>query len=122
MGDQRKRAEHSLELVAAQLIQLRDPRVQAGERFRIVAPREDSSQARRFPGTRPARTRRSGDREPLHHRRGDVGGHAQPHQEVDDEAVEEAAEKSYRARSRKARSKDGVASRRSQRAGSLQSV
>ena len=97
-----------LELLCAQLVELRDPGVQARE---CGAVRSSGEQPREG-GDLPAGCGRSlgcRDRQLLHRRRRHVHRDAQAHEVVDDEAIEETAEEMLRCeRQRRAQAEDGV--------------
>ena len=89
---ERKRRQHVFELLDTELIQGGDPRLQSGMGGRVVPPRQHAARARRSLRSRAGAWSRVRHRQPLDDRGRDVRRDAQPHQVVQDEAVEQAAE------------------------------
>ena len=95
--DERKCFEHVVEFVGAQLVQLRDDRVEACEGRRVEAPLERAGEERDLVDRRRRILLRR-QRQLLDYRGGDVRRDPEAHEIVHDEAVEQAAEEMLRRR------------------------
>src|SRR5689334_5991840 len=90
--DQRERRQDVVELAPSQLIQLRDARIENGQDARVGAAREETGESGdRAAGARGVTASRDG--QALDDGGGDVRRDAKTNEVVDDEAVEQTAQK-----------------------------